>query len=167
MAKRSTSATDLRSRAAEERETLWPPGFAAWIKVGVFYQKSSRYLASLLRPLDLTVAQFDALANLYVGDGITQQELAEHLLVTKGNVTGLINRLSDRGLVERRNHPSDRRANTVFLTSKGRAVAKQALEVQRHVIDDTMGALSQADREQLRGLISRVVAQVDVRLRGR
>ncbi len=132
--------------------------------MGVFYQKSSRYLGSLLRPLELTVAQFDALANLYVGDGITQQQLAEHLLVTKGNVTGLLNRLSERGLVERRIHPRDRRANTVFLTAKGRALAKLALEVQRRVIEDTLGVLSEADREQLRDLISQVVVQVDDRL---
>jgi len=164
MAKRSTSNSALRSRAAGERETLWPPGFAAWIKVGVFYQKSSRYLAALLRPLDLTVAQFDALANLYVGDGITQQELAEHLLVTKGNVTGLVNRLSDRGLVTRKCHPADRRANAVFLTSRGQALAKQALEVQRRVVDDTIGVLSRADRERLRELMDLVVTQVEAKL---
>ncbi len=158
--------TGVGKAAAEEAETLWPPGFAAWIKAGVFYQKSSRYLASLLRPLGLTVAQFDGLANLYVGDGITQQELAERLLVTKGNVTGLVNRLSERSLVERRLHPQDRRANTVHLTAQGRALAKDALEVQRLVVDETMGVLSLRDKEKLRALLTQAVERVDELLDG-
>jgi DNA-binding MarR family transcriptional regulator len=161
MPKRSTSPTESARAAAADAETLWPPGFAAWIKAGLFYQKGSRYLAGLLKPLDLTVAQFDALANLYLGDGITQQELAERLLVTKGNVTGLINRLSERSLVERRLHPQDRRANTVYLTAQGRTLAKAALEVQRLVIDETMSVLSLSDKEKLRALLTRMVAQVD------
>lgn len=140
---------------------LWPPAFGAWIKVAVCYQKGSRHLGSRLRPLGLTVAQFDALANLYVEDGISQQVLAVRLLVTKGNVTGLVNRLADQGMVERRSDPADRRTNRIVLTPRGRALAKEALEVQGVVIKDMMGALSQAELRELRTLLARVDAELD------
>ena len=63
-----------------------------------------------LREDDLTLAQFDALVGLCKKGAISQQELADHLLVTKGNVVGLIVRLSVREFVERRRFPTDRRA---------------------------------------------------------
>ena len=55
--------------------------------------------------------------------GITQQELAERLLVTKANVVGLIDRVSPAGWVERRADPEDRRVNRLYLTNAGRKLA--------------------------------------------
>ena len=142
-------------------EPLWPPAFGAWIKIGVVYQRTHRHLAALLRPLDLTVPQFDALANLYVGDGISQQELARRMLVTKGNVSSLVDKLTERGLTKRETDPSDRRANRVRLTRSGRNLAKRALVVQRDLVADMMGALSPKEQERLRKLLTRVVAQLE------
>jgi MarR family transcriptional regulator, organic hydroperoxide resistance regulator len=140
---------------------LFSPGFGAWIKIGVVYQKTSRHLAKLLRPLDLTVAQFDALANLFVGDGISQGELASRLLVTKGNMTGLVSRLEERGLVAREPDPHDGRAHRLRLTGPGRRLAKRALVIQKDLVDATMGGLSARERELLRGLLGRVATDVD------
>jgi DNA-binding MarR family transcriptional regulator len=115
----------------------------------------------MLRPLELTVAQFDALANLYPSDGMSQQALAEKLLVTKGNVTGLVNRLAQRRLVVRKVQPADRRANRIFLTKSGRALAKRALLVQRKLIEDMMGALDAREQDALRKHLDRVVMRLD------
>lgn len=78
----------------------------------------------------MTLAQFDVLATLWTGEGITQQELAERLLVTKGNVVGLIDRVCRAKWVERRADPSDRRANRLYLTDQGR---KRLSEVRPRV----------------------------------
>ena len=142
------------------KERLWPPGFGAWIKIGVVYQRTHRHLAASLRPLDLTVPLFDALANLYNADAISQQELAERLLVTKGNVTGLVNRLAERGLAERLSDPDDGRANRIVLTTSGRRLAKKALEVQRHLVDEMTKVLTKTEREELRGLLDRLVNRI-------
>lgn len=150
-----------RSSPPPDDEALWPPGFRAWIKLALCYQRGSRLLSSLLRPLGLTVPQFDALANLYVGDGITQQQLARRLLVTKGNVTGLLDRLAERGLVERRADPTDRRANRIALTEQGRALAQRSLEVQHALVAELMGVLDADEQEQLRLLLARIVTQLE------
>ena len=79
-----------------------------------------REIVSILSQYDLTLPQFDVLATLRFRDGVTQQELAGRLLVTKGNVCGLVNRLEDTGWVERRPDPADSRANRIHLTPSGR-----------------------------------------------
>jgi MarR family transcriptional regulator, organic hydroperoxide resistance regulator len=145
----------------EALQPLWPAGFGAWIKIGLVYQRTYRLLAERLKPLALSVAQFDALANLYVGDGIHQQELATRLLVTKGNVTGLLNRLVERDLVARQSDPSDGRARRVLLTKRGRRVARRALMIQRDLVDEMMGGLSQHDRDSLRRTLTRLAARID------
>lgn len=143
------------------RDPLWPPAFGAWIKVGVLYQRTSQYLATRLRPLGLTVAQFDALANLYVGDDIAQNELAARLLVTKGNMTGLVRRLVDHGWVSRTPDPYDGRIQRLRLTSEGRELAVAALLVQRTLVEEMMGDLTRAERESLRSLLARCIERVE------
>ncbi len=150
-----------KRRSRGDEDALWPSTFGAWIKVGVVYQKTSRHLAALLRPLELTVAQFDALANLYNDDGVTQQELARRLLVTKGNMTGLVRRLVERGWVHKRVDPEDARAVRLALTAAGRRLTKKALMVQRSLIEDMMLALEPDEVEGLRAQLTRVERRVD------
>ena len=64
----------------------------------------------------LTGPQFDVLATLHRGEGIMQQELAARMLVTKGNVTGVVDRMEALGWIERRPDPEDRRVNRLYLT---------------------------------------------------
>src|ERR1700744_1691643 len=90
------------------------------IKVWVMFARVSTRLGRRLGPClaahGLSLSQFDVLATLRHGEGITQQDLAERLLVTKGNVVGLIDRVSAAGWVERRPDPDDRRANRLYFT---------------------------------------------------
>ena len=87
-----------------------------WLRV---HNRLERRMGETLGVHGLTMPQFDVLATLWHGEGITQQELAERLLVTKGNVVGLIDRISSAGWVERRADPEDRRANRLYLTEAG------------------------------------------------
>ncbi len=73
----------------------------------------------LLRPSGLTQTQFDIIATLGNTPGMTMRELSARTLVTKGALTGVVDRLAARGLVERRMHPNDRRCFIVALTREG------------------------------------------------
>lgn len=145
----------------DEGSELWPEGFSGWIRVGILYTKTTQHIATLMRPLNLTVAQFDALAHLYVEDGLSQQELAERLLVTKGNVTGLINRLADRGLVERHGDPDDRRTKRLKITRAGRALAKKTLSKQAALVKEMMARLTKKEQELLSRLLGRLIDHFD------
>lgn len=69
-----------------------------------------------------TLPRFDLLAQLEKApDGMTLGQLSRRMMVSNGNVTGLVERLVAQGQVERTPHPADRRAATVRLTQAGRA----------------------------------------------
>jgi len=80
-----------------------------------FYRVGNRHIQSL----GLTPGQFDVIAELEGTDGLTCAQLSEHTLTTKGTLTGVLDRLEHRGLIERGQVGGDRRVTRVQLTSKG------------------------------------------------
>ncbi len=112
-------------------------------------------MSSRLRAIGLSVAQFDLLSTLTEDEGITQRDLAERLYVTKGNVSGLVDRLVEAGLVDRKPIPGDRRSHALHLTTEGRRLAAEGMEVQKRFIQETIGRLPPQDLEQLDTMLSR------------
>jgi MarR family transcriptional regulator, organic hydroperoxide resistance regulator len=79
--------------------------------------------------------------------------------VTKGNISGLIDRLVAAGLVERRAIAADKRQHAIFLTPAGRAAAEQAIACQRRFVARTIGRLPP---DQLSALERLLVATRDL-----
>ncbi len=77
--------------------------------------------ASHIRSLGLTGSQFDVIATLGDTRGMTCKELSEQTLVTKGTLTGVLDRLEKKGLIERVPSREDRRSTIIRLTPKGDA----------------------------------------------
>lgn len=115
----------------------------------------ARMLTELRRELDTrtTLARFDLLASLHRGDGQTLAALSRALLVTAGNVTGLVDRAERDGLVARRPDPSDRRSSRVWLTRKGRALIRELLPLHARQVHELIGGLPARDRRELRRLL--------------
>ena len=84
----------------------------------------------------ITLPQFDVLAGLARKDtGITMTELSRMLIVSNGNVTGIVDRLVAEKLVARRPAPDDRRSLLVRLTPKGRALFASAACAHQDWVD--------------------------------
>ncbi len=133
-----------------------------WLQVVRAYQKTSRLLSERLRALDLSTSQLDVLANLVRHpEGMTQTALGEKLLVTKGNVSGLVERLVARGLVERRSNPADGRSKNVVLTSEGQDIAEQAVALQRKFVSELMSVLGEGEMDLMSLMMERVEAHLD------
>jgi len=112
-----------------------------------------------LKKHKLTLAQFDLLAMLLVlGDNLNQQELANQLAVTKGNMVGLVNRLSRRGYVERVPAQIGRRANLIRLTDAGWNLVVAALPDHRRLVKSMMNPLSSSQLGTLRALLKQLEA---------
>jgi DNA-binding MarR family transcriptional regulator len=86
-----------------------------------FCRADSRHI----RLLRLTPSQFDVIATLGDTDGMTCAELSARTLVTKGTLTGVLDRLSAKGLIRRHAVKSDRRYTKICLTPKGEAVFRK------------------------------------------
>jgi MarR family transcriptional regulator, organic hydroperoxide resistance regulator len=134
-------------------------GFAAWLQLVRAYNFVESRISADLREDNLTVAQFDALVGLCKNKkgAVSQQELADHLLVTKGNVVGLIDRLSARGFVERRRSATDRRVNLLEITESSHRLVERVLPRQLELISHLMTTLTGAEADALEGLLSRLL----------
>jgi DNA-binding MarR family transcriptional regulator len=121
-----------------------------------FHSRLERCLSDGLSIHGMTLAQYDVLMTLCHGNGITQQELAERLLVTKANVVGLIDRVSAAGWVERRPDPEDRRVNRLYLTDAGRKLATKAQPSQYALVKKIFGKLTEAELRQMHALLGRL-----------
>ena len=110
-----------------------------------------------LHELNLTGAQLNALLVLRAAGaaGLPLGEIGRHLVVTKANVTGLIDRLERDGLVQRDSH-SDRRVTLAKLTEKGAALLTEALPRHQQLLADLMDCLTYEEKEQLIGLLTKL-----------
>jgi DNA-binding MarR family transcriptional regulator len=135
-----------------------------WFRLMRLETRMRTAVADGLREIGLSVPQCDVLTTLTEQEGVSQQDLAKRLYVTKGNISGLIDRLVAAGLVERRAIAADKRQHAIFLTAAGRASAEQAIACQRRFVARTIGRLPP---DQLSTLERLLVATRDlVRARG-
>ncbi|GAB4359167.1 MAG: MarR family transcriptional regulator [Gammaproteobacteria bacterium] len=120
-----------RESAASEADRL---EIRMWLRLLTCTTLIERQLRNRLSSaFDTTLPRFDALAQLErVPDGLTMGQLSARMMVSGGNVTGVVDRLVKDGLVERVDVPGDRRRNLVRLTDEGRArFAEMAAEHHR------------------------------------
>jgi DNA-binding MarR family transcriptional regulator len=125
----------------------------AWLRILRVVQKVERDLAGQLKLWGLNNAQFDVLAHVGAVEGITQQELADSLLVTKGNVTQLLDRMESRGLIERR---PQGRTNRLFPTDEGRRTLAGVVPAHEALIDEQLSVLSKEEQKQLLELMRKL-----------
>ncbi len=83
------------------------------------YQAFSKLDSDGLRKFDLTQPQADVIFTLGNTEGLTFKDIGENTLITKGTLTGVIDRLEDKALVKRVQGNTDRRCTRVVLTKKG------------------------------------------------
>jgi DNA-binding MarR family transcriptional regulator len=105
---------------------------------------------------DCTMPRFDLLANLEREDGQTLAALSRRMLVTAGNLTGLVDRAERDGVVQRRPDPSDRRLSRVYLTPKGRELITAILPSHAAHVSELLSPLDANDRRELRRLLGKL-----------
>jgi DNA-binding MarR family transcriptional regulator len=120
-----------------------------WFRLIRLEARMQAAVGERLREIGVSIPQCDVLTTLTEQEGVSQQELATRLYVTKGNISGLIDRLAEAGLVERRSIACDRRQYAIHLTRAGRSMAETAIAVQHRWIASTLGRMSEPDLEAL------------------
>ncbi|HEX8917749.1 MAG TPA: MarR family transcriptional regulator [Chloroflexota bacterium] len=129
------------------------PALLAWLRLARAYQKIERVSGEGMRCFGLSMAQFDVLAHVGAAEGMMQQELADSLLVTKGNICQLVDRMEQSGLLVRR---QEGRANRLFLTEQGRSLFEQAVPRNEENIVALFSALNSEEQSQLLHLLRKL-----------
>ena len=111
-----------------------------------------------------TFPQFDVLNQLErERDGLTFVELSRRLLVTAGNLTGIVDRLHAEALVRRAVHPADRRAFRLTLTAKGRRLVRRAQGRHHRALTALLAEVPDRELRTLRRLLDRLRASASSR----
>ncbi|MNY00921.1 HTH-type transcriptional regulator MhqR [compost metagenome] len=114
-----------------------------------FASVGSRHIESL----GLTPAQFDVLATLGDTPGMTCKQLGEGTLITKGTLTGVLDRLEAKGLIRRTRGEQDSRQVFVALTPEGEAVFQQTFQPHIDFLGRYMAQMSPEQQQQLTELL--------------
>ncbi len=110
---------------------------------------------------DTTLPRFDLMAQLdRARDGLTMSELSRRLMVSNGNMTGLVERLVAEGLIASRTHADDRRAQRVRLTAAGKRAFDAMTPVHETWIADMLKPLDRRDKALLYGLLGKLKGAV-------
>lgn len=112
------------------------------------YQAFESYSASHVRTLGLTPPQFDIVATLGNTPGMSFRELGEKTLITKGTLTGVVDRLASRRLVQRVPSADDGRSMIVRLTPSGERLFERAFTAHLDHLRLALGGLSERQLRQ-------------------
>jgi DNA-binding MarR family transcriptional regulator len=143
---------------------LRSPAVLAWLRLVRIFSKVERAAMAELRCRDLSPAQFDVLAQVGASEGCTQQDLADALLVTKGNVTQILDRMEASGLLRRR---QEGRTKRVCLTEAGWALRQLAVPAHEAMIARQFAALTVEEQQELLRLLRKLDRSLPVDAAGR
>ena len=121
---------------------------AALAVIDVFLQRMAPYK---LRPVDFSVASL-----ILHNPGITSRQLCSTLGILPPNLVGMINTLEKRGLIDKRAHPSDGRANGLHASAEGIALLQQAQATALALEDEVASNLTASERKTLLRLLKKV-----------
>jgi DNA-binding MarR family transcriptional regulator len=120
-----------------------------------------RVRAGLRETFSITLPRFDLLAQLdRASDGLTMGELSDRLMVSNGNITGLVDRLVAEGLIARAPSPDDRRRSRVKLTQAGKRAFDAMTPVHERWIDELLAGLTRAEMAELLALLAKLKRSV-------
>ncbi|MEO5802884.1 MAG: MarR family transcriptional regulator [Verrucomicrobiota bacterium] len=110
----------------------------------------------------LSPSQFNVLNLLYLNSaGCTQIELSRLLIMHRSNITGLVDRLEKRGLLQRKDNPADRRAYKVMLTAAGRKLIEKILPDYYQAAENVWDNFPRTRTTQLVGDLQKLSANLD------
>ena len=140
-----------REWSAEQERAL-----RLWIALARCYSTFSRAIACKVHEYGLTTPQFGILEALYHLGPLSLGDLAGKLLVTGGNVTYVMDRLEEQGLVYRERSPEDRRIIQAKLTQRGHDIMAQVFPGHGAFVEELCGALDPGEQDQLRALLKKL-----------
>ena len=115
----------------------------------------------LRKRFDVTLPRFDLMAQLdKAPDGMTLSDVSKRMMVSNGNVTGLVERLVETGHLDRRTSATDRRVQVIRLTKSGRAEFRRIATEHHTWISEMFGNLTPKDVRELMRLLAKTKGSV-------
>ena len=143
---------DLR-RQLEAYFRKQPSSVALWLKMVAVVSKVARSSGERLKSRGLSPAQFNVIVQIGKYPGLSQQDIAKKVLVTKGNVSQLLAKLEQQQLVRREQGGV---TNSLYLTNRGCFLLQEILPAYDRFIVDCFAELSEIEQETLMQLLNKL-----------
>ena len=147
----------MADSGAARRDPSSGDGFA-YLLVQLGFHLAGKF-AERLAPLGLEPRHFGMLTRLAANEGRSQQAIGELMGLNPTRMVFLVDELEQRGLVERRRNPADRRSYALYLTDQGRAKLREAQEASARHAGQVGASLTGAQRRQLTALLRRLAEE--------
>jgi DNA-binding MarR family transcriptional regulator len=118
---------------------------------------ASRRFAQRIAALDIHPPLFRVLNVVDAAEGQSQQAIGEAIQAPASRMVAIVDELEQRGLIERRPHPSDRRVHALYLTAEGRKLLAKGREIAKEHEQELTRGMSAADIKQLIVLLRKLV----------
>jgi len=152
-----TAATPPQSAAPlATQKAAKEPALALMRDLVRTYQSFYAYDEEHIRTFGLTVPQFDVICTLGNTSGLMMGQIAEKTLVTKGTLTGIIDRLESKGLVRREVPPENRRCFIVALTPEGQRLFEGIFPAHIAYLKERLNILSNEEMQQIQAALKRL-----------
>ncbi|WP_284777806.1 MarR family transcriptional regulator [Agrobacterium sp. lyk4-40-TYG-31] len=117
----------------------------------------SKALNKRAAALGFSPGQFPVLLELWNEDGLTQRQLLDRVEVEQATLANTLARMERDGLIERKQHPRDRRAQIIELTERGRELEQQAISASKSTDDAILAGLLRFERQLLMEYMGRAI----------
>lgn len=114
-----------------------------------------------MAPYGLRVVDFSVLTLIAHNPGITSRQLSGALAILPPNLVGMVRQLEERGLIEKRPHPHDRRAQGLYLTAEGERLQDETQSVVASLETEAVTHLTEQERRTLIGLLRKIYQPAD------
>ena len=111
-----------------------------------------------IAPLGIVPGQFPALLALWERDGVTQKELVARLDIEQATMANTLTRMERDGLIRRTRHPSDARAQQIWLTPKSKDIRDRAYSAANEVNGLALAGLNESERAAFVDYMTRIIA---------
>lgn len=141
---------------SEENMDQWRMNSMGFL-VAVLGTGLANALDESLKDLDLKITLWPTLLMLWDEDGLTQSELSERCRTANYTTTRMLDTLEKKGLIERKPHPTSRRAHLVYLTEEGKALKPKGLERAMAINKDYLSVFTDKESETFMALLNKLV----------
>lgn len=157
----------MRSPARQRGKVASPADVAddllvqTWAQMAYAYHRIIRRIEQGLAADGVSLAQFEILIRLHIDGAISPTALATRLLVTKGNISGLLNRMARAKLVRRQSDREDRRAYKLLLTPRGRQLFARVFPKHIELIREITKPLKRTELSVVHAAMQQLLPRAD------
>jgi MarR family transcriptional regulator, organic hydroperoxide resistance regulator len=152
-------STSVNRRNLAQWDEVMAP-YSLGYRIKLLSQLISRTFQERLEPFGLTPFHWLVLCCLWKEDGMATCTLGERLQQVGGTITGVLDRMEERGLIRRERDRNDRRIWRIWLTDAGRQLEEVLPSIATEIRDQALVGISLPERERFSQLVDRAIANL-------